>query len=100
MALTAAQRRALKGKAHHLNVVIQTGDKGLTDAVYEEAELALEHHELIKAKLVSDSDERKAVANGFAERLQAEVVQTIGHVVVLYRLNPSKGRYRDLLRQA
>ena len=100
MALSAAQRRALKGKAHHLNVVIQTGDKGLTDAVFEEAEMALTHHELIKAKLVSDPDERKATATDFAQRLNAEVVQTIGHVVVLYRLNPSKGRYRDLLREA
>ena len=100
MALTAAQRRALKGKAHHLNVVIQTGDKGITDAVLEESELALTHHELIKAKLVTDSDQRKAVAEDFAQRLKAEVVQTIGHVVVLYRLNPSKGRYRDLLRVA
>lgn len=100
MALTAAQRRALKGKAHHLNVVIQTGDKGITESVLEEADLALNHHELIKAKLVSDSDTRKAVAEDLAKRLSAEVVQTIGHVVVLYRLNPSKGRYRDLLRQA
>lgn len=100
MALTAAQRRALKGKAHHLNVVIQTGDKGLTDAVYEEADLALAHHELIKAKIVSDPESRKATAETFAQRLRAEVVQTIGHVVVLYRLNPEIGRYRDLIRQA
>lgn len=100
MPLTSPQRRALKGKAHHLNTVIQTGDKGLTDAVYAEAEIALAAHELIKAKLVVDADARKATAAAFAQRLGAEVVQTIGHQVVLYRENPNKRRYVDVLRSA
>lgn len=100
MALSSQQRRALKARAHHLGTVIQTGDKGVTDAVLAEAEIALAAHELIKVKLVVGADARKAAAQDIAERLGAEVVQTIGHQVVLYRENPDKRRYAELLRSA
>ena len=42
--LTAAERRALKGKAHKLQSVVPTGAKGLTDEVVAEIERALTAH--------------------------------------------------------
>ncbi|HEX9182157.1 MAG TPA: YhbY family RNA-binding protein, partial [Burkholderiales bacterium] len=47
-ALTPAQRKMLKARAHALHPILQLGGKGLTDAVVAEIERALAHHELIK----------------------------------------------------
>ena len=50
-ALTAAQTRFLRGQAHDLRAMLQTGAKGLTDALVAELDLALEQHELVKVKV-------------------------------------------------
>ena len=48
--LTAAERKALKAKAHKLDPVVQIGTKGLTDEVIAEIDRALCAHELIKVR--------------------------------------------------
>jgi putative YhbY family RNA-binding protein len=48
--LTGSERKALKGKAHKLEPVVQIGAKGLTDEVFAEIERALIAHELIKVR--------------------------------------------------
>lgn len=95
MPLTSAQRRDLKAQAHALKPVVQTGGQGLTDAVVQEIEIALAHHELIKVRLAgAERDERQDMTTSLAERLGAEVVGSIGAVVILYRHNPKKKRPR------
>ena len=54
MTLSPAQKRFLRGMTHHINPVVIVGDKGLTENVLEEIEIALDHHELIKVKLRSE----------------------------------------------
>lgn len=92
-ALTGAQKRYLRSLAHGLNPVVQIGKSGLGDAVIAQIDEALTRHELIKVKLGKEApveaDEVGAVAE---KRLGAAVVQTIGHVLVLYRRNPEKAR--------
>lgn len=91
MALTSSQRRDLRARAHHLNAVVQTGSKGLTESVIAEIDQALEHHELMKVKLAgADRDDRKEMAAELAAQLKAEIVGSIGSVVILYRENPDK----------
>lgn len=86
MALTSKQKREFRAQAHHLNPVVQTGNKGITDALVAEIDLALEHHELLKIRLAgAERDDRKQMTAELAERLQAEVVGSIGAVVILYR---------------
>jgi len=88
MSLTNTQKRYLRGLAHGLKPVIQTGNKGLTPALLKELSGALEHHELIKVKLGSeDRDERKAQIAELAAAAKAEVVQSIGRVACFYRRN-------------
>ena len=89
--LTEPQKKHLRRLAHPRKVIVQTGNAGLSDAVLREVELALEHHELVKIRVVMD--DRKARDEAIKEackRLAAELVQRIGHVATLYRPNPEK----------
>jgi RNA-binding protein len=88
MALSPSQRRYLRSLAHDLSPVILMGAKGATEAVLKELDLALTHHELVKVKLSGgDKDERQAQIDFLIEGTQAESVQQIGHIVVLFRRN-------------
>ena len=87
--LTAAERKALKGKAHKLEPVVQIGAKGLTDEVVAEIELALTAHELIKVRAAAmEREERDAALEEIVLRTAAQTVQQVGKVFVLYRKKP------------
>jgi len=94
--LTAAQTRFLRGQAHDLRAMLQTGGKGVTDALVAEVDAALEQHELIKVKVAGQEREaRDAMIGELAARADAALVQRIGHTAVLYR--PSKDKRRIVL---
>ena len=78
MPLSARQKKYLRGLSHALNPVVTVAEKGLTENVMAEIELALDHHELIKVKLRGDRDAR---ASWTAE---------IGQVSCFYRRNPDR----------
>lgn len=87
--LTAAERKALKAKAHKLEPVVQIGAKGLTDEVIAEIERALHAHELIKVRAGSlDREARDAVLQDICGRTGAAQVQQVGKVFVLFRQKP------------
>jgi RNA-binding protein len=82
----------LKQRAHHLDPVVRTGSKGLTDAVHKEIDIALNAHELIKIKLIAnDKAERQSMIETICEQHQAELVQSVGHVVSIYREKQETG---------
>jgi RNA-binding protein len=83
-------KKQLKADAHSLNPVVIIGQAGLTDAVLAEIELALDHHELIKVKIRAERDERKLISEKICAQTGAELIQSIGQVIVIYRLNPAK----------
>ncbi len=86
MALTSAQRKALKARAHHLKPVIRVGQKGISENLLAETEQALTSHELIKVHIArDDKDERRSIAGELARHCQAEVVSHIGKIAILYR---------------
>ena len=87
--LTATERKALKGKAHKLEPVVQIGAKGLTDEVVAEIDRALTAHELVKVRAgAMQRGERDAALQDIVGRTGAEAVQQVGKVFVLYRKNP------------
>jgi RNA-binding protein len=90
MPLKAAQKKNLRGQAHHLKPVVTVADKGLSENVVTEIERALNDHELIKVKLRGDREVRKAWAVSIASQCKAELVQTIGQVACYYRKHPEK----------
>jgi RNA-binding protein len=84
--LTPSERKALKARAHKLDPVVIIGAKGLTDEVVKEVDLALKSHELIKVRAPSiERVDRDEAMRTLCERTQAEAVQTIGKVFVMYR---------------
>jgi RNA-binding protein len=90
MKLSNSQKRYLRGLTHDINPVVMVGDKGLSETVLAEIELALDHHELIKIKLRSDRDTRKQWAEQIASQFKAEPIQNIGQVACFFRRNNKK----------
>lgn len=88
--MKAVDKKKLKSEAHSLNPVVTIGQSGLTDAVLAELELALDHHELLKVKIRAERDDRKVISEKICTSTGAELIQSIGQVIVIYRLNPNK----------
>lgn len=91
LTLTAAERRAHRAQAHHLDPVVLIGAEGLSDAVRREVDAALNAHGLIKVRVFSDDRaEREAICLHLTDELGAAPVQHIGKLLVLWRPLPAK----------
>ena len=88
--MNSADKKKLRAEAHTLKPVIMIGQSGLTAAVLAEIELALDSHELIKVKIRAERDERKLISEKICTDTGAELIQIIGQIAVIYRLNPDK----------
>ncbi len=81
-----ADKKHLRRLGHNLKPVVTIAGKGLTENVGTELERALGDHELIKVKLsVGDRDAKKDMTDEICQKYDALLVQSIGHVVLLYR---------------
>ncbi len=87
--MNKADKKRLKAEAHRLNPVIIIGAKGLTQPVIDETSIALDAHELIKVKIngAADKEERMEIANSLCDALEAEFIQLIGNMAIIYREN-------------
>jgi RNA-binding protein len=95
MPCTSAQRQYLRGLAHRLHPVVLIGAAGVSDAVLSEIDGALLHHELIKVRLSAvDRTGRRQQIAAILERSDAECVQEIGHIAVLFRRNPEQAKIK------
>ncbi|WP_332690804.1 ribosome assembly RNA-binding protein YhbY [Halalkalibacter lacteus] len=84
--LTGKQKRFLRSKAHHLNSIFQVGKGGVNENMSKQIEEALETRELIKVSILQNCDEDKdEVAHKLVGLTGAELVQVIGHTIVLYK---------------
>lgn len=84
--LNPAQRRELRANAHHLDPVVLIGGDGLTAAVKQEIDNALNAHGLIKVRIFSDDRAaRELMYQTIVADLHAAPVQHIGKLVVLWR---------------
>jgi RNA-binding protein len=89
--LTLVERQALRGEAHGLKPVVMIGGDGLTPAIIQEADAALNAHGLIKIRVFGDDrDARQAMLMELADKLNAAPVQHIGKLLVLHRPKPEK----------
>ena len=86
LTITSKQRAKLKSIAMTQESILSIGKDSLTEEFIAAAEEAIEARELIKiAVLKNCDDDRMAIANAIAERIDAIVVQIIGRKIVLYR---------------
>ncbi len=87
--LSPTRRRELKARAHTLDPVVLIGGAGLSSAVLAEIDRGLKSHELIKVRVPgADRSEREAILEEICRRTEAQAVQHIGKVLVLFRENP------------
>ena len=94
--LTPAQRKAYRADAHHLDPVVMIGGDGLTPAVVQETDAALNAHGLIKIRVLGDDRAaREAMLQQLADTLNAAPIQHIGKLLVLWRPVPEKTRAVD-----
>ena len=91
MPLSKKQIKFLRAKCHDLKAVIMLGQKGLTEEVLNELDIALTHHELVKIKLsVDDREARKQMIAEICNKSQSQEVQSIGKTLSVYRVNPDE----------
>lgn len=86
MPLNNAEKKRFKTIGHSLSPVVTIAQKGVTDNVKAEIERALKEHELIKIKLITaNRDEKKQLSDSICAEFKAECIQSIGHVLLLFR---------------
>ena len=84
--LASPFKKELKGRAHSLRPVVIVGQKGITPAVIGSIDEALITHQLIKVRLpTSEKQEQAKRMAQISEVLRADIVGTIGRVLILYR---------------
>jgi RNA-binding protein len=100
MKLSNDDKKHLRRLGHNLNPVVTVASNGLSENVLAEIDRALNDHELIKVKLaVGDSSAKRQVTDAICEQLSAQVVQSIGHVVLLLKkAEKPNPRLSNLLR--
>jgi RNA-binding protein len=95
MTLSSKERAALRAEAHHLSPLVHVGHQGFTDALVQTLDDTLRTHELVKVALAKTTDVKpKDAAHEIAEKLGADVVQTIGRTCTFYRENPDIKRQK------
>ena len=86
MSLTATQKKQYRTIGHNLNPLVTVAGNGLSEGVQLEVDRALEDHELIKVKFnVGDRTVKRALIRELCEQVQAELVQEIGNIALIFR---------------
>ena len=88
--MNSADKKSLRAKAHSLKPVIMIGQSGLTEADLAEIKSTILVHELIKIKIRAPREQRKSISEQICTETDAELIQTIGQITVIYKINPDK----------
>ena len=89
--ITTKQRAKLRGLGNTLDPVMQIGKEGVSENVLTSINLLLEARELVKIKVLKNcDDDSKTIANSIAQQIQADVVQVIGNIFILYKKSTRK----------
>lgn len=86
MKLRGKQKRYLRSEAHHLEPIFQIGKDGLSEVWLDEVLKALDKRELLKVNILQNSlVEVEDVKEFIENNSDAQVIQTIGNVLVLFK---------------
>ncbi|MFX0559094.1 ribosome assembly RNA-binding protein YhbY [Tepidibacillus infernus] len=97
--LTGKQKRYLRSLAHHLDPIFQVGKGGVNENMVKQINEALEARELIKVSVLKNSlEDADEAAAAIVEGTNAELVQIIGHTIVLYKESKEKNKEIELPR--
>jgi len=101
MTTSSADKKYLRSLGHKLKPVVTVAGKGLNENVVAEIDRALRDHELIKIKLaVGDRAAKKVTIEEICQRCESQLIQSIGHMLLLYRkADKPNPKLSNLLRQ-
>ena len=86
MKLRGKQKRYLRSEAHHLKPIFQIGKDGLSEVWLDEVLKAIDKRELLKVNILQNSlVEVEDVKEFIENNSDAQVIQTIGNVLVLFK---------------
>lgn len=76
----------LKKLSQQLKPVVIIGQKGLTEAVINEVDIALKAHECIKIKITGwEKQDKTTMINTICHQLQAEFIHSVGNMFIIFR---------------
>ncbi|MGY8813983.1 MAG: ribosome assembly RNA-binding protein YhbY [Gammaproteobacteria bacterium] len=82
------QKKFLRSLAHHQNIIIWIGQKGITENVAIEIDTALTHHELVKIRIrTGDRELRNKLIEQICTDNNAILIQKTGNVATFFRRN-------------
>ncbi|WOG28974.1 ribosome assembly RNA-binding protein YhbY [Endozoicomonas sp. 8E] len=88
MSISSEKKRHFRSLGHKLKPVVMVAGNGLSDGVIEETLRALHDHELIKVKFaVGDREVKKEAIAELCNQTQAELIQTIGNIALIFKEN-------------
>lgn len=88
MKITSKRRAYLKTLAQKLSPMVRIGKDGLSDNLIQSIEDAIKHRELIKVKVLQNSEvEAKELGFEIAKKSGTELIQKIGNTIVLFKEN-------------
>ncbi len=101
--LKGYQKKYLRGMAHSLKPIVFIGQKGMTDAVNREMNIALDTHELVKLKFLEFKEKKQKIdiINRIEEKTHCRMAGMIGHIAIFYRQHndPEKRKINLPVRQ-
>lgn len=84
--LTGKQKRYLRSLASTMPAVFRVGKEGVSENMIIGIRQGLEANEIVKVKILDNcTDELNQVALDLSAGTKADIVQIIGHTVILYR---------------
>jgi len=84
--ITSKQRAYLRGLANTIDPIFQVGKNGITEALIQQLDNALEARELIKITVLETAPENvKDLGNEISEKTNSIFVQAIGNKITLFR---------------
>ena len=101
MKLRGKQKRYLRSEAHHLKPIFQIGKDGLSEVWLDEVLKALDKRELLKVNILQNSlVEVEEVKEFIENNSDAQVIQTIGNVLVLFKKSGKAGNQKISVKVA
>ncbi|WP_068269243.1 ribosome assembly RNA-binding protein YhbY [Caviibacter abscessus] len=87
MKLTSKERNFLRKKAHDLEPIVRIGKSGISDSVIESIKQVIDKQELIKVKILNNSDEfiTRELEDNIAKATSSICVSSIGHVMIFFK---------------
>ncbi len=89
--ITGKQRAYLRGLANSMDPIFQIGKNGIEDTFLKQVEEALEARELLKIKVLENSEySARDASDEICNAIGCEGVQAIGSKLVIYKKSSKK----------